>query len=40
MIFDITILHDDNLVKIEKEKISKYLDLAHVISAMWNVNAA
>ncbi|CAH2227606.1 jg25108 [Pararge aegeria aegeria] len=37
IIVDITIPHDDNLVKAEKEKISKYLDLAHEITAMWNV---
>ena len=36
---DITTPHDDNLVKTEKEKLSKYLDLAHEITAMWNVNA-
>ncbi|CAH2217724.1 jg21325, partial [Pararge aegeria aegeria] len=37
IIVDITIPHDDNLVKAEKEKVSKYLDLAHEITAMWNV---
>ncbi|CAH2241442.1 jg15639 [Pararge aegeria aegeria] len=35
----ITIPHDDNLVKAEKEKVSKYLDLAHEITAMWNVES-
>ncbi|CAH2267649.1 jg15258 [Pararge aegeria aegeria] len=30
---------DDNLVKAEKEKVSKYLDLAHVITAMWSVES-
>ncbi|CAH2233862.1 jg18646 [Pararge aegeria aegeria] len=39
IIVDITILHDDNLVKAEKEKVSKYLDLAHEIIAMWNVDS-
>ncbi|CAH2248405.1 jg6201 [Pararge aegeria aegeria] len=28
-----------NLVKAEKEKVSKYLDLAHEITAMWNVES-
>ncbi|CAH2230836.1 jg15288 [Pararge aegeria aegeria] len=36
---NITIPHDDNLVKAEKEKVSKYLDLAHEITAMWNVES-
>ncbi|CAH2235186.1 jg16174 [Pararge aegeria aegeria] len=36
---DITIPHIDNLVKAEKEKVSKYLDLAHEITAMWNVES-
>ncbi|CAH2108107.1 unnamed protein product [Euphydryas editha] len=39
IIVDITIPHDDNLVKAEKEKLSKYLDLAHEITAMWNVDS-
>ena len=39
VIIDLTIPHDDNLVKAEKEKLSKYLDLAHVITAIWDVNA-
>ncbi|CAH2217917.1 jg11424, partial [Pararge aegeria aegeria] len=39
IIVDITIPHDDNLVKAEKEKESKYLDLAHEITAMWNVES-
>ncbi|CAH2230253.1 jg20002 [Pararge aegeria aegeria] len=38
IIVDINIPHDNNLVKAEKEKVSKYLDLAHEITAMWNVN--
>ncbi|KAI8422782.1 hypothetical protein MSG28_006527 [Choristoneura fumiferana] len=29
VLVDITIPHDENLVKAEKEKLSKYLDLAH-----------
>ncbi|CAH2239942.1 jg3373 [Pararge aegeria aegeria] len=36
---DITVPHDDNLVKDIKEKVSKYLDLAHEITAMWNVES-
>ncbi|CAH2236010.1 jg7302 [Pararge aegeria aegeria] len=40
IIVDITIPHDDNLVKDEKEKVSKYLDLAHEITAMWNVESS
>ncbi|CAH2241694.1 jg26991 [Pararge aegeria aegeria] len=39
IIVDITIPHDDNLVKAEKEKVSKYLDLANEITAMWNVES-
>ncbi|CAH2232078.1 jg1123 [Pararge aegeria aegeria] len=39
IIVDITIPHDNNLVKAEKEKGSKYLDLAHEITAMWNVES-
>ncbi|CAH2266837.1 jg8898 [Pararge aegeria aegeria] len=35
-IVDITIPHDDNLVKAEKEKVSY---LAHDITAMWNVES-
>ncbi|CAH2267522.1 jg22610 [Pararge aegeria aegeria] len=39
IIADITIPHDDNLVTAEKDKVSKYLDLAHEITAMWNVES-
>ncbi|CAH2230820.1 jg15280 [Pararge aegeria aegeria] len=39
IIVDITIPHDDNLVKAEKEKVSKYLDIAHEITAMWSVES-
>ncbi|CAH2215814.1 jg25700 [Pararge aegeria aegeria] len=39
IIVDITIPHDDNVVKAKKEKVSKYLDLAHEITAMWNVES-
>ncbi|CAH2256851.1 jg11010 [Pararge aegeria aegeria] len=39
IIVDITIPHDDNLVKAEMEKVTKYLDLAHEITAMWNVES-
>ncbi|CAH2256097.1 jg10379 [Pararge aegeria aegeria] len=39
IIVDITILNDDNLVKAEKEKVTKYLDLAHEITAMWVVES-
>ncbi|CAH2268555.1 jg2242 [Pararge aegeria aegeria] len=39
IIVDINIPHDDNLVKAEKEKVSKYMDLAHEITAMWNVES-
>ncbi|CAH2238933.1 jg13741 [Pararge aegeria aegeria] len=35
----VDIPHDDNLVNAEKEKVSKYLDLAHEITAMWNVES-
>ncbi|CAH2218509.1 jg623 [Pararge aegeria aegeria] len=39
IIVDITIPHDDNLVKADKEKVSKYLDLVHEITAMWGVES-
>ncbi|CAH2245046.1 jg17443 [Pararge aegeria aegeria] len=39
IIVDITIPHDDNLMKAGKEKLSKYLDLAHEITTMWNVES-
>ncbi|CAH2211239.1 jg12295 [Pararge aegeria aegeria] len=35
----VNIPHDDNLVKAEKEKVSNYLDLAHEITAMWNIES-
>ena len=38
MVVDVIIPHHDNLVKAEKEKLFKYLDLAHEITAMWDVN--
>ncbi|CAB3220135.1 unnamed protein product [Arctia plantaginis] len=40
MIVDITIPHDDNLLKAEKDKQVKYLDLAHEIVDMWDVDSA
>ena len=39
VVIDVTISHDDNLVKAEKEKLSKCSDLAHEITAIWDVNA-
>ncbi|CAH2256714.1 jg10947 [Pararge aegeria aegeria] len=39
IIVDITIPHDDNLVKAEKGKVYKYLDLALEITAIWNVQS-
>uniref|UniRef100_A0A2A4JL63 Reverse transcriptase zinc-binding domain-containing protein n=1 Tax=Heliothis virescens TaxID=7102 RepID=A0A2A4JL63_HELVI len=40
MIVDVAVPHDENLVKAEKEKQIKYLDLAHEVVAMWNVDTA
>ena len=42
MIVNITVRHDENLVKAEKDKqIKKYLDLAHdEVVDMWNVDSA
>ena len=40
MIIDVTFPHDDNLVKAEKDKQIKYLDLAHEVVDMWHVNSA
>ncbi|CAH2270127.1 jg7661 [Pararge aegeria aegeria] len=37
IIVGITVPHEDNLMKAEKEKVSKYLDLAHKITPMWSV---
>lgn len=39
VLVDVTIPHDENLVKAEKDKISKYLDLAHEVTAMWDVDS-
>ena len=39
VLVDITVPHDENLVKAEKDKLSKYLDLAHEVTAMWDVNS-
>lgn len=39
ILVDITIPHDENLVKAEKDKLSKYLDLAHEVTAMWDVES-
>ncbi|CAB3260828.1 unnamed protein product [Arctia plantaginis] len=39
MIVDIAVPHDENLVKVEKEKQIKYLDLSHEIVDMWNVDS-
>ncbi|CAH0403609.1 unnamed protein product [Chilo suppressalis] len=38
-LIDITIPHDENLVKAEKDKLSKYLDLAHEVTALWDVDS-
>ncbi|XP_075985623.1 uncharacterized protein LOC142982824 [Anticarsia gemmatalis] len=40
VIVDITVPHDENLVKAEKDKEVKYLDLAHEIVDMWDVDSA
>ena len=40
MIVDVTIPHDENLVKAEKEKQTKYVDLAREIVDMWDVDSA
>ena len=39
VLVDITIPHDENLVKAEKDKLSKYLDLAHEVTDMWDVDS-
>ena len=39
VLVDVTIPHDENLVKAEKDKVTKYLDLAHEVTAMWNVDS-
>ena len=40
MIVDIAVPHDENLVKAERDKKSKYLDLAREVVDMWDVNTA
>ena len=40
MIVDITVPHDENLVKAEKDKQFKYLDLAREVVDMWDVSTA
>ncbi|XP_072943499.1 uncharacterized protein [Epargyreus clarus] len=40
IIVDITVPHDENLVKAEKDKQFKYLDLAREVVDMWDVNTA
>ena len=40
MIVDITVPHDENLVKAEKDKQIKYLDLAREVVDMWEVDSA
>ena len=40
MIIDVTISHDENLVKTEKEQKIKHLQLAHEVVDMWNVSSA
>ncbi|KAA5659599.1 hypothetical protein F3G64_34350, partial [Pseudomonas aeruginosa] len=39
VLVDVTIPHDENLVKAEKDKLIKYLDLAHETTAMWHVDS-
>ncbi|XP_045535833.1 uncharacterized protein LOC123721337 [Papilio machaon] len=39
IIVDVSIPHDCNLVKAETDKMSKYLDLAHEITAMWHMES-
>lgn len=39
VLVDVTIPHDENLVKAEKDKVTKYLDLAHEVTAMWDVDS-
>ncbi|RVE49018.1 hypothetical protein evm_006376 [Chilo suppressalis] len=40
MIVDVTVRHDENLTKAEKDKQIKYLDLAHEVVALWDVDSA
>ncbi|CAK1581434.1 unnamed protein product [Parnassius mnemosyne] len=39
IIVDISVPHDENLVKAENDKKIKYIDLAHEIVAMWDVDS-
>ncbi|KAJ8714401.1 hypothetical protein PYW07_002626 [Mythimna separata] len=40
IIVDISVPHDENLVKAEKEKQNKYIDLARDVVDMWEVDSA
>ncbi|CAH0585771.1 unnamed protein product [Chrysodeixis includens] len=40
IILDIIVLHVENLMKAEKEKQLKYLDLAHEVVSIWEVDSA
>ncbi|CAH0678041.1 unnamed protein product [Spodoptera exigua] len=40
MIVDIAVPHDENLVKAEKDKLIKYIDLAREVVDMWEVDSA
>ena len=40
MIVDITVPHDESLVKAEKDKQFRYLDLAREVVDMWDVGTA
>lgn len=36
---EVSISHDDGLMKAETKKFRKYLDLAHYITDIWDVNS-
>ncbi|RVE46395.1 hypothetical protein evm_008929 [Chilo suppressalis] len=40
VVVDVAVPHDDNLVKAEKDKENKYLDLAREIVDMWDIDSA
>ena len=40
MIIDITISHDENLMKVDKKKLNTYSYLAHEAVHMWDVRSA
>ena len=39
ILVDICVPYDENMLKAEQDKLLKYTDLAHEVTAMWNVDS-